>query len=99
MKTGYKGVTMTGTGAFYAPYIPKLNLSWQTHLNLYRTNVVTGTSGTTEPLVETATKELQSKFPGPYVVEEFYNAKVGRFDLRLKFEDPKEKTMWLLKWS
>jgi hypothetical protein len=45
------------------------------------------------------TDMMQDRFPGPYVVEEFYNIARGCFDLRLKFEDPKQETMWRIKYS
>ena len=52
-----------------------------------------------ENIVANAQKYMQKKYPGPYRVEQFYNADKMKWDLRLKFEDPKEKTMWLLRWS
>ena len=42
---------------------------------------------------------FQEKFPGNYTIEEFYNAKLQRFDVRLKFFDPKDETLFLLKHS
>lgn len=42
---------------------------------------------------------FREKFPGEYTLEEFYNAKLQRFDVRLKFADPKQETMFLLKNS
>ena len=42
---------------------------------------------------------FQKKFPGNYTLEEFYNAKLQRFDVRLKFFDPKDETLFLLKHS
>lgn len=46
-----------------------------------------------------ATESMQQSHPGPYVVEEFYNPKVMRFDFKLKFEDKKQELMWLIKNS
>ena len=54
---------------------------------------------TEEDIVARAEKYMQIKYPGPYRVEQFYNANKMKWDLRLKFEDPKEETLWLLKWS
>ena len=42
---------------------------------------------------------FREKFPGEYIIEEFYNAKLQRFDVRLKFPDPKQETMFVLKNS
>lgn len=41
---------------------------------------------------------MQDFFPGPYSVEEYYDANLGRFNYRLKFEDPKQETMWRMKY-
>ena len=41
---------------------------------------------------------MQDFFPGPYSVEEYYDAKLGRFNYRLKFEDPKQETIWRIKY-
>ncbi len=50
-------------------------------------------------IVNNAYKWMQIKYPGPYRVEQFYNPKTMKIDLRLRFEDPREETMWLLRWS
>ena len=52
-----------------------------------------------EDILANAQKYMQAKYPGPYRVEEYYNADKMKWDLRLKFEDPKEETMWLLRQS
>ena len=49
-------------------------------------------------IVANAEKWMQKKYPGKYTVEQFYNADKMKWDLRLRFDDPKEETMWLLKW-
>lgn len=54
---------------------------------------------TEDGIVENAQKYMQTKYPGPYTVEPYYNTKNMKMDLRLKFEDPREETMWLLKWT
>ena len=50
-------------------------------------------------IVARAEKYMQIKYPGPYRVEQYYNNQKMMWDLRLRFEDPKEETMWLLRWS
>ena len=77
--------------------------TWQSYLR----RLGNGLNGITErsktitetDIVANAQKYMQKKYPGKYVVEQFYNAESGRFDLRLKFDDPKEETFWLLRWS
>lgn len=45
------------------------------------------------------TEKMQELYPGPYVVEEFYNAKLQRFDVHLKFNSEQEELMWKIKNS
>ena len=54
---------------------------------------------TEEQIVANAYKWMQIKYPGAYTVEQFYNADKMKWDLRLKFEDAQEETIWLLRWS
>lgn len=79
--------------------------TWQSYLRRLGNglNGVIGAGAKTtfseENIVANAQEYMQKKYPGKYVVEQFYNAESGRFDLRLKFDDPKEETFWLLRWS
>ena len=82
---------------------PKVPETWQSYLRRLG-NGLNGLSErsqtvTEEDIVANAEKYMQIKYPGPYRVEQFYNANKMKWDLRLKFEDPKEETMWLLRWS
>ena len=104
MSVGYKGIATTSSGAFYAPNIPQKQLeTWQSYLR----RLGNGLNGVTErsqtvteaDIIARAEKYMQIKYPGKYTVEQFYNAEKMKMDLRLKFDDPKEKTFWLLKWS
>lgn len=77
--------------------------TWQSYLR----RLGNGLNGVTErsqtvteaDIIARAEKYMQIKYPGKYIVEQFYNTKKMKIDLRLKFEDPKEETFWLLKWS
>lgn len=77
--------------------------TWQSYLR----RLGNGLNGITErsktitetDIVANAQKYMQKKYPGKYVVEQFYNVDRGKFDLRLKFDDPKEEVVWLLRWS
>ena len=76
--------------------------TWQNYLRRLGNglNVVASNKYITEAdIVENAQKYMQIKYPGPYTVEPYYNAKKMKIDLRLKFEDPREETMWLLRQS
>ena len=74
--------------------------TWQSYLRRLGNglNGVTTNQYITEAdIVANAQKYMQIKYPGPYQVEPYYNSKKMKMDLRLKFEDPKEETMWLLR--
>lgn len=43
-------------------------------------------------------ERMQNRWPGNYIVEEFYNPKLVRFDFRLKFNSPKDETWFRLQW-
>lgn len=104
MKVGYKGKTIPIAGTYYAPYKPAPD-TWQSYLSRLGNGlngVVESGSPTTfseEDIVANAQLYMQKKYPGKYIVEQFYDAKKMKVDLRLKFEDPKDETFWLLKWS
>ena len=104
--SGYKGNHSTSAGVFYAPYITKkVPETWQNYLSRLGNglNGIVGAGGTTTfteaDIVTNAEKYMQLKYPGPYTVEQYYNADKMKWDLRLQFDDPRQKTMWLLKWS
>ena len=96
-----KGQLSVDRGNFYAPYIP-----WRELLNYF--SVKQFDSGSSMPqiklnpektVMDIALESFQERWPGNYIIEEYYNSTKGRFDLRLKFSDPHEETLWLLKWS
>lgn len=102
-----KGTTLTDLGAFYAPYIPVgiRPMTWQEHLDYYSLRLFDNTTlpqmklNPEKTILDIAQEFFQKKWPGNYIIQEFYNPKRGRIDLRLKFVDPKEETLWLLRWS
>lgn len=78
-------------------------VTWQNYLRRLG-NGLNGISERTKTITEkdivnNAQLYMQKKFPGKYVVEQYYNADKMKWDLRLKFDNPKEETMWLLRWS
>lgn len=90
------------SGSFYAPYQPD-SLTWQSYLRRLG-NGINGISERSKTLTEkdiivNAEHYMQKKFPGNYVVESYYNADKMKWDLRLKFEDPNEELLWMLKNS
>ena len=105
MSAGYKSKTTMAGSTYYAPKIPTpVPDTWQSYLCRFSNglNGVVGAGGTPvseEDIVANAEKYMQKKYPGNYTVEQYYNADKMKWDLRLKFDDPKDKTMWLLRWS
>lgn len=101
---GYKENPSTSAGAFYAPNIPKkVPDTWQTYLRRLG-NGINGISERSKTLTEkdiivNAEHYMQKRYPGNYTVESYYNADKMKWDLRLRFADPREETMWMLRWS
>lgn len=104
MAAGYKGKVAMAAGSFYAPNPPRLAPdTWQVYLRRLG-NGINGVSERSKTLTEkdiiaNAEHYMQKKYPGPYCVESYYNADKMKWDLRLKFDDPREETIWLLRWS
>lgn len=76
-----------------------INLSnKKTWRDMLRTLYLRGGSGLRDDKrLEIVAGRMQQQWPGPYIVEEFYNARLQGFDARLKFEDPKQETMWKIR--
>lgn len=77
--------------------------TWQSYLRRL-SNGINGISErskvlTAEDIIANTQKHMQIKYPGPYTVEQFYNAEKMKWDVRLKFDDPKQEIMWMLKHS
>lgn len=83
---------------------PKVPETWQSYLRRLGNglNGIVAAGGKTnfsqEDILANAQKYMQEKYPGNYQVEEYYNADKMKWELRLRFEDPREETMWLLRW-
>ena len=79
--------------------------TWQVYLSRLGNglNGVIGAGGkstfTEADIVANAYVYMEKKYPGNYRVESYYNADKMKWDLRLKFDDPREETVWLLRWS
>lgn len=95
MKAGYKGQVKVLPGRIYAPYNPFEPKNWQTYLEEMQLQYVRWTG----IWLEEATAIMQKRYPGPYHVIEQYDQERGVYVLQLEFEDLREKTMWLLRWS
>lgn len=104
-----KSKTTADNGFFFAPYVPYVprqiapDMNWQDYLRYYQhqlwLNVPTPTQKlhSSKPLTDIATEDLQRRWPGNYIVEEYYDSINQKFSLRLKFGNPTDETFWLLK--
>lgn len=84
--------------------IPKMNyrqlLAHLHHSRMtYTTLPMTEQDDKEKEVMSSIQETMQANFPGPYVVEEYYDSKKMQFALRLKFESPPEETMWTIKNS
>ena len=74
---------------------------WQDYLlwlqHTYIGWTVLGSQTTGNGLAD-ANEMMQGRYPGPYRVVEKHYEDFDSFGLELEFDDPKEKTLWLLKW-
>ena len=104
MAMGYRGKVMMVAGGINSPYQP-VPQTWQSYLRRLGNGIngIVAAGGKTnfsqEDILANAQKYMQGKYPGNYQVEEYYNADKMKWDLRLKFEDPAEEMMWVLRWS
>lgn len=95
-------------GIFHAPYMPISMMNFKellSHLHSQKLQYRTYGKETlekTDPdeeVMKTIQEVMQANYPGPYIVEEFYDAKRMCFALRLKFNSPQEEIMWTIKHS
>ena len=102
MSVGYQGSAIPGAGGYYAGVVPTPD-TWQRYLRRLG-NGINGVSQRSETITEEdirarAERYMQERYPGPYRVEQFYNADKMKWNLQLRFDDAREETMWLLRWS
>ena len=75
--------------------------SWQSYLRRLGNGINgihnAGGMVTEEDIIANAEKWMKIKFPGNYTVESYYNSQKMKWDLRLRFKDPQEETMWILR--
>jgi hypothetical protein len=94
--------TNTDSGFFYAPYNPFRPVTWQKKLMELELKFASwlkiGNVSRECGLVD-VNEMMQAWYPGPYRVVEKYLPDRMVFGFVLEFNDPKEKTVWLLRWS
>ena len=100
MNAGYKGKVTIGAGYVTAPYNPFKMLTWQEKLVQLELKFASwskiGNVSRENGLID-VNLMMQGYYPGPYTVVESYIPSRGVFGFKLKFEDPQQETIWLLK--
>ncbi len=102
MNAGYKGVVHKHQGYVNCPRNPFKLKSWQDtlqELELSFNNWIMIGKRDRESGLEDVNRIMKTSYPGNYTVIEAYDSKRGVFGFKLMFDDPKEETFWLLKWS
>lgn len=102
MNAGYKGVVHNHPGYVSCPENPFKPKSWQDtlqELELKFNNWQMIGKGDRESGLEDVNSMMKSWYPGNYTVIEAYVPERGVFGFKLVFDDPKQETFWLLKWS
>ena len=90
-------------GVFYTPYTPAIFMK-QTPasvLHALHTKYVLWKASFPKQTnqIEQVTEVMQEQFPGPYTIVEAYNPQRGCFELQTRFSDPKQETLWRIKYS
>lgn len=105
LKANWTVTPTIDVGFFYAPYLPMKMTYRQLLAHLHNNKLqysnlpMTEQSDKEKEVMEVIQETMQANYPGPYVVEEYYDSKKMTFALRLKFESPQEETMWTIKNS
>lgn len=102
MNAGYKGVVHNHPGYVSCPENPFEPKSWQDNLRDLELKFASWLkigNVSREGGLEDVTWMMRTSYPGNYKVIEAYDPKRGVFGFKLVFDDPKEETFWLLKWS
>lgn len=74
-------------------------MTYKQHLEKLRLHRVNGQTFYSDDYLKNITVELKKYYPGNYRVEEHFNSKLGRWDLRLVFENDSDQTLFVLKWE
>ena len=102
MSVSYKGKVHIHPGYVSAPYNPFQIKNWQETLRELELRwagwLEIGNTSREQGLVD-VNRMMKEFYPGNYTVVEAYIPKRGVFGFRLVFEDPREETMWMLRWS
>lgn len=102
MSAGYKGKISIDSGSIYAPYIPKIEkMTWQQYLQELQLRYDTWDFIVykTGNGLDDATDIMRERYPGNYRIIKEYDIIKNKFVFKLKFNDPKEETFWLLRYS
>lgn len=96
---GYKALLNIDYGSMSCPYVPKdlTSAGYTSTLNLII--VMHATFRMNENIEAYATAEMQSKFPGNYRIEEYFDSTTGNTKLRMVFNSEADEIDFLLKYK
>lgn len=102
MNAGYKGIVHNHPGYVSCPTNPFKPTHWQDKLKELELKFASWLkigNVSREGGLEDVNMMMRTWYPGNYAVVEAYDVKRGVFGFKLVFANPKEETMWLLRWS
>jgi hypothetical protein len=76
-----------------------LNMSWQEWLNELQLKYGYWVKRSPGDALMHITNDMQKQFPGNYHVIDVYDSQSTLLKLDLMFDNPEEKTFWMIKWS
>lgn len=96
---GYKALLNIDYGSIYCPYVPEnlTSAGYTSTLNLI--SVIHATFRKNENIEAYATTKMQSKFPGNYRIEEYFDSTTGKTTLRMVFNSEADEIDFLLKYK
>lgn len=96
---GYKALLNIEHGSISCPYVPEnlTSAGYTSTLNLMR--VIHSMFRMNENIEAYATTEMQSKFPGNYRIEEYFDSTTGKTKLRMVFNSEADEIDFLLKYK
>lgn len=97
---GYKSKVAMNSGAFYAPYIPKIKpMSWREQLNFWEGELKSKYGwGDAHNVLSDCMDLMQRNYPGKYELE-WREVESMTWHLVPVFKEPKHETLWKLQYE
>lgn len=103
----YKGASYVDSASFFCPYVPLQFFEapnkpkWQSLLEQIHSDYSFGriVGDTSTDSLMKATARMQEKYPGDYIIEEYYDTDTMKFAYKLEFNSPEDQTVFILKYA